>query len=244
MNSKTFLHRQRIAILVIAALGLIACFIPLGRVPRFGTLHDLEIARHVVCGCFVVLVGLVLLGRWSQEMRLPVQISSLVVGCCIVGFAIFRIGVLGSRSMPVFADDDPSAGAYYQKACDLGVMEGCALLGGCYWTGTCGVVKDARHGFGLYEKACDGGDMGACGQLGVCYEVGGCGLLKSGEKAVRMYEKACTGGEVGMCNNLGVCYNKGQCGLGKNETRAAELYAMACKGGESSACHNLEVMRK
>jgi TPR repeat protein len=243
MKHNLHIHKQRIAILALALAGILGCYIPLGRFPLVWSLHGIQVCREVVLGVFGLALALTLLGRWGKEMRLPQQIGSIVAAGLVVLFCIFRIVVLGNRSMPVFDDDDPRAGVYYRRACEAGVMEACSLLGGCYWTGTCGIAVDGQRGLDLCQRACEGGYMSACGQLGVCYEFGGCGLSKSADRAVALYEKACTGGEMSMCNNLGVCYNKGQCGLAKDGVRAAQLYRKACKGGDSSGCHNLDVMK-
>lgn len=243
MSSKPRLHKQRLLVLLVAAAATVGSFIPLGRVPAVWTLHGIETARLGSLGLFAATALAVLVGRRDHEMRLSLQIASLSTAGLVVAFCVFRFIALGSRSMPVFEDDDPRAGAYYTKACDAGLMAACARLGTCYWTGGCGVVLDGHRGYDLNLKACEGGDMPACGQLGVCYEFGGCGLPKNNERAVALYEKACGGGEASMCNNLGVCYHKGQCGLGQDDTRAAELYRKACRGGDSSACHNLDVMK-
>jgi hypothetical protein len=241
MSSMRF-HKQRLAILVVVLVGMLTCFIPLGRVPLVWSLDGIQGARQVTLGVFGMAIVLALLGHRDREMRLPTRIGSLVTTGLVWAFCIFRIAVLGV-GLPSFDADDPRGGVYYNKACAAGVMEACARLGDCYWTGTCGVAVDGPRGFDLQQKACDGGVMSACGQLGVCYELGGCGLGKSGERAVALYEKACAGGEASMCNNLGVCYHKGQCGLIQDQARAAQLYRKACKKGESSACHNLDVMR-
>jgi hypothetical protein len=242
MDERPFLHRQRTAILVVAALATGLCFLPLGKVPQFWTLHGFHVARKLAAG-LAALIAVVLLIRRRSEMSLPLQIGSLVGVVGIAAFCILRIVSLANRAMPTFEEDDPRAGVYYQKACDAGSMEACTMLGTCYWMGGCGLKKNTSRGFDLFRKACDGNEMSACGQLGVCYEFGGCGLGKSGERAVAFYEKACSGGEMGMCNNLGVCYYKGECGLGKDDERAAELYKKACRGGDSSACHNLDIMK-
>ncbi|HEX7507542.1 MAG TPA: tetratricopeptide repeat protein [Polyangia bacterium] len=237
------IHKQRLGILVVALVGILGCFIPVGRVPLVWSLHGLQIARNVALGVFGLSVALALLGHLGKEMDLRLQIAGASAAGLVVVFCIFRFIVLGTHSLPNFEEDDPRAAVYYRKACDAGVMEACSRLGGCYWTGTCGLATDGHRGFELYEKACDGGDLNACGQLGVCYEFGGCGMVKSGERAVALYDKACSGGDSSMCNNLGVCYHKGECGLAKDDTRAAQLYRKACKGGDSSACHNLAVMK-
>jgi TPR repeat protein len=240
---KPRIHRQRTALLFVAAVATGLCFLPLGKVPLVWTMHGILTARKAALGLFALTAVVVLLGQRKKEMGLLLQIFSLAAAGALVGFCIFRIVVLGNRTMPTFEDDDPRAGIYYQKACDAGAMEACTMLGTCYWTGSCGLAKNGPRGFDLFQMACDGGEMGACGQLGVCYEFGGCGLTKSGERAVAYYEKACTGGEMSMCNNLGVCYHKGECGVGKDDARAAGLYKRACQGGDSGACHNLDLMK-
>ena len=229
--------------LVVAFVGMLGCFIPLGQVPLVWSLQGIHGARQVTLGIFGVAIALALLGRRDQRMSLLPRIAGLVTTGWLVAFCIFRFAVLGTGGLPNFEDDDPRAGAYYDKACAAGVMEACARLGACYWTGTCGVALDAQRGLALHQKACDGGAVSACGQLGVCYELGGCGLGRSGERAVALYEKACAGGDPSMCNNLGVCYHKGQCGLFQDLPRAKKLYQRACKDGDSGACHNLDLLR-
>ena len=243
MKTRLRIHRQRLAVAIVATIAMAGSFVPLGRVPLFWTTHGIAMARQIaVIACAATLV-LAMVGRWHKEMPRPLRLAGIASCVALLAFCAFRVVALGQRRIPTFADDDPRAVAYYQKACDNGVMEGCTLLGACYWTGTCGVKQDAHRGRELYEQACDGGDYSACGQLGMCFEVGGCGLSRNGERAVAMYERACTGGEMSMCNNLGVCYFKGQCGLSKDDGRAAVLYQKACRGGDSGACHNLALVK-
>jgi hypothetical protein len=243
MDHEPRIHRQRLSLLLTVALAGALCFVPLGKVPLVGTLREILLARKVV----VVLCGLVILmtlvGRWRTKLWSPFRICGYSFTLAVVAFCIFRVVVLSHRSLPTFAEDDPRAAPYYQQACDGGRMDGCAALGACYWTGTCGLTKNVQQGVDLFQRACSGGDMSACGQLGACFEVGGCGLTKSGERAVAYYVKACDGGEMGMCNNLGVCYFKGECGLGKDDVQAAKLYRKACRGGDSGACHNLDLIK-
>jgi hypothetical protein len=119
------IHKQRLAILVVALVGTLACFIPLGRVPLVWSLHSLQVARKVALGISGLSFVLTLVGHRDKEMRLPVQIGSLIATGLLVCFCIFRIVVLGNRTLPNFDDDDPRAGAYYNKACDTGLLEAC-----------------------------------------------------------------------------------------------------------------------
>jgi hypothetical protein len=236
------MNRQRTLIAAVAIGAIIGCFLPFAHAPIGAPVAFLQIARKIALGLFVLVLGLTMIGERSREMTWPRQLASAVAVALVGIFCVYRIVVLNVHRMPTFDEDDPRAGAFYRKACDGGEMAACALLGSCYWTGTCGVIKDGPYGVELFQKACDGGDMGACGQLGVCYEFGGCGLPKNGTRAVSLYERACAGGEMDTCNNLGVCYHQGQCGLSRDDTRAAGLFRKACKGGESGACHNLTIV--
>jgi len=243
MKLRLRVHRQRLAVAIVATIAMACAFVPLGRVPLIWTTQGLVMARQVAFIVFVATLVIAMVGRWHKEMPRALRLAGILSCGSLVAFCAFRVVVLGQRSIPAFADDDPRALPYYQKACDYGVMEGCTLLGACYWTGTCGAKQDTHRGRELYEHACDGGDYSACGQLGLCLEVGGCGLARNSDLAVAMYERACSGGEMSMCNNLGVCYFKGQCGLSKDDGRAAVLYQKACKGGDSGACHNLALVK-
>lgn len=216
----------------------------MGNIPLVWNMHGILVARKAAMVVFALIAAFMLLGRRKRAISLPVWIGSIAGLCALAGFCVFRIYALAHRPMPTFADDDPAASAYYQKACDQGRMEACSMLGTCYWSGSCGMArKDVAKGLALFERACDGGEMAACGQLGVCYEFGGCNLMKSGARAVAYYEKACAGGEMSMCNNLGVCYFKGECGVAKDDARAVVLYTKACRGGDSGACHNLSLIK-
>jgi len=241
---KLHVSSERLVIAVVSIGGFLACFFPSGVVPQIWTMHGILLLRKVAVGLLAIASASILIGRWSNSPIRPLGIMGMAASCLIVAIAIFRMASLGGRSLPNFDSEDPRAGVYYRKACAAGVMEACARLGNCYWTGSCGLEKDGERGVELYQRACDGGDMPSCGQLGTCYEFGGCGLQKMPQRAVALYEKACTGGDFGTCNNLGVCYHKGQCGLSQDEARAAQLYDVACRGGDSGACHNLDLMKR
>jgi hypothetical protein len=238
------MRKQRIVIAVIATAAMAGCFLPCAHVPFLAPVHFLHVARKIALGLFVLILAWAVLGERIREIAHPMQVGSSVAGGLIVLFCLYRILVLNVHTLPTFDEDDPRGGIFYQKACDAGEMAGCAMLGKCYWSGSCGLVKDGAHGVGLLQMACDGGSFGACAQLGVCYEFGGCGLGKNGLRAVSLYEKACAGGEMDTCNNLGGCYHEGQCGLSKDDRRAAELFRKACKGGDSAACHNLTILKQ
>jgi len=235
------MHRQRAAIIIVAAAGILGCFFPGGSASIVRPIAGILIARKIVLGLLGMVLLLTLTGRRSRTMRRPALLGSSLAAALAVAVSVCWII---AHTMPSFADDDPRAGAFYRRACHGGAMSACVLLGRCYWSGTCGLAKDDATAIELFERACDGKDMSACGELAVCYELGGCGLRRDNGRAVSLYEKACVAGEMDMCNNLGVCYHKGQCGLSRDSVRASELYKQACNGGYSGACHNLELIKE
>jgi hypothetical protein len=46
------IHKQRLAILIVALIGTLGCFFPLGRVPLVWSLHGIQSARMVALGVF------------------------------------------------------------------------------------------------------------------------------------------------------------------------------------------------
>ena len=73
MKHNLQIHKQRIAILAAALVGILGCFIPLGRVPLIWSLHGIQVCREVALGVFGL--ALTLLGHRGGEMRLASAIS-------------------------------------------------------------------------------------------------------------------------------------------------------------------------
>ena len=80
------IHKQRLAILVVAVVGILGCFIPLGRVPLVWSLHGLHIARMVALGVFGLSLVLTLIGHRAEEMKLRLQIGSASASGLVVIF--------------------------------------------------------------------------------------------------------------------------------------------------------------
>ena len=60
---------------------------------------------------------------------------------------------------------------FLEKACNIGNMDSCGLLGDLYYFGH-GVDQDYEQTRLLDKQACDGGSMESCGNLGYLYEKG------------------------------------------------------------------------
>jgi hypothetical protein len=71
------IHKQRLAIVVVALVGTLACFIPLGRVPLVWSLHGIQEARKVVLGVLGLSLALALMGhRASGRLLLDWQLRT------------------------------------------------------------------------------------------------------------------------------------------------------------------------
>ena len=121
----------------------------------------------------------------------------------------------------------------YQKACDEGVMAGCAGLGD--------VAPDFAQAHSLYQKACDGGDMAGCIGLGNLYYLGH-GVTLDYPKARSIYQKVCDSGETAGCFSLALLYVKGQ-GVTQDYAKARSLYQKACDDGERAACREVSKLQ-
>jgi TPR repeat protein len=238
------MHRQRITLIGLALLGMGVCFVPWGREPVLGPIKGTGLLQLLAIAFGLSILVTSFLGSLAKSLKGVASTLAALATLFLLVAGVTRIVLLGYYWTPTFAEDDPRAKDFYEKACAAGRIKACLLLGTCYWTGTCGESKDVARAVELYEKACDASEISACGQLGVCYELGGCGVARSGSKAVAMYEKACMGGEMDMCNNLGVCYHRGECGVFRDSKRARVLYGKACDGGYSGACHNLSLIKE
>ncbi len=84
------------------------------------------------------------------------------------------------------------------KACDLGELSACWILGNGYLYGNrSGVVApDPARAVQLYQKGCDGGEAGSCATLAYCYEDGE-GVPKNKVLARRYRKRAEELGYVG-----------------------------------------------
>ena len=236
------MHLQRITLVSLSILGMGLSFLPWGKQPLLGPLNSTGLFQ--LAGVLLGVVALILSFVGSLKRAISGTVAAFAFLSVLLVFAagVTRIMLVGYYWIPKFAEDDPRAKDFYERACAAGKMKACVLLGTCYWTGTCGQDKDVGRALELYERACDSSEISACGQLGVCYEIGGCGVSRNTAKAIASYEKACAGGEMDMCNNLGVCYHKGGCGVGRDTTKARQLYGKASDGGYSGACHNLTLL--
>ncbi|GBC00064.1 hypothetical protein RclHR1_03730003 [Rhizophagus clarus] len=127
--------------------------------------------------------------------------------------------------------DKKKAFELYQKAANLGNVNGINYLGYCYQNGIETDI-DKKKAFELYQKAADLGNAGSrfrkCrwnNNLGYCYQ-NGIGTDIDKKKAFELFQKAADLGNVIGINNLGYYYQSG-IGTDVDKKKAFELFQMA-----------------
>jgi uncharacterized protein len=98
------------------------------------------------------------------------------------------------------AKDDSRAPALFQRSCDGGNAQGCALLGLIYQMGWGGLPKDIAHALNLYRTACDGGLASGRASLGDSYRYAH-GVAKDITRAAPFYQKARQTGLSSACDD-------------------------------------------
>lgn len=123
---------------------------------------------------------------------------------------------------------------YYDRACVLGEIIGCANQGD---------VLRRRAGQGDFVaaraplgKACDAKDAISCNLLGLMNQQGEGGPVDWIE-AARLYRAACDGNNAAGCANLGFIYLNGN-GVAKDDVMARTLHEKGCTLGSSSGCNS------
>ncbi|MEZ4221244.1 MAG: tetratricopeptide repeat protein [Polyangiaceae bacterium] len=113
------------------------------------------------------------------------------------------------------------------RACDLGIAEGCTVLG------LLAKKDDAAAAQAAFGKACEGGDALGCAEAAT--------LLSATDatKALRLHERACHGGIAESCIPIANAYDAGAPGVGKNPVLASILYRRACYSGSGLGCFHL-----
>jgi hypothetical protein len=99
----------------------------------------------------------------------PLDTATLEVACNLGRYpACVSLGTNYLRGNGV-VKDNARALSLFQRSCDGGNAEGCALLGLMYQMGWGGVPKDVAHAQKLYRASCDGGGVIGCYNLGALY---------------------------------------------------------------------------
>ncbi|KAJ1551600.1 hypothetical protein HK405_014213, partial [Cladochytrium tenue] len=115
----------------------------------------------------------------------------------------------GSTRVAGIPDEDLRRAAdMYQRAAELGDLDGMTKLGRCYMNGW-GVPKNEQLAVTWYRLAAKNGGARAQNQLGWCYWKGR-GVEKDWNEAVRWYKLSAEQGHAEGQTNLGLAYSQGQ----------------------------------
>lgn len=145
----------------------------------------------------------------------------------------YRLGELALA----FEQESAKAAAFpaYQRACDLGSLDGCAGLARAYRRGL-GVAEDQALADGLARETCERGGAEACRDYAYAIEGSDPEGLRAGEVAELLY-RACLGGEARGCSELAnkVRWRGPVAGIPSE----AELYRLACNLDDARSCLDL-----
>lgn len=138
-------------------------------------------------------------------------------------------------------EDRERAHEFWQKGCDFGDGDGCALRGAAVLKGY-GVRKNPSVAADLFISGCDRQRKSAlsCFSAGRMFERGQ-GIKKNFVMAGKYYGSGCNLDLPQSCTALGSMFERGR-GLRQNLTNAARLYEKACALDHGPACNSLGVM--
>lgn len=161
-----------------------------------------------------------------------------------------------------FLSNATTAQDYYDRACKLGNVKGCARLGHMVVVGTYGTIRDSdftrKDGVSALEKACDGGVIDACHELidvvddkraaallaklceasdkSSCDQMIKTTAANDPKAALALAEKRCDAGDFDQCGELGRTLLSGNDTTDADPTRALALLTKACDAGEWRRC--------
>ena len=154
---------------------------------------------------------------------------------------------------------------FFERACALGEIGGCASLGALYEEGV-GTDTNLEKASLLYAMACDGGDNQACearsaldnkaflGNKAACEEWHIQGVLSHGDglrKRDKVYlslqslphkpHKSCNGDDMASCTKVGFYYIEGL-GVRPDFTQAHTFFQKACTNNYGPGCYSLGLL--
>ncbi len=125
---------------------------------------------------------------------------------------------------------------HYDRACQGGDADGCAMVGILYFKGE-GGPRDAARARHYLDLACDSGSGGGCREAGV-FAYQGIGGKQDVAMARKRFEKGCELGHGGACAAAGDYVARAEDGP-RSATAALPLYQSACRLGHGDGCLQL-----
>jgi Sel1 repeat-containing protein len=158
---------------------------------------------------------------WSRVLAVKCRDGS--AEACVIRGRVLDEGRVAAR-------DAVEAGRNFDRACDLGLSEGCDRLR----------VLVGTDGPDSFVRACDAGDGPSCLIVG-SLEDDGVGVGKARARAVALFDRSCAMGWAPGCNRLGKSYLSGE-GTAVDLSKAVDSFDRACRGRNAAGCFNVAVM--
>jgi len=130
----------------------------------------------------------------------------------------------------------------YEKAVELGSLNGYCNLGYCYETGH-GVVLNSQKAYELYKTAADNGSARGCKLVASCY-LEGIYVEASPQKAMEWYLHAAELGDAEAMFYIGALYEQGEEGIERDPKAAKQWYERAAAMGSEAAEAALSRLKK
>jgi len=119
--------------------------------------------------------------------------------------------------------EGPLAFAYYEKACEGGVADGCKGAALLHREGKGGVLANQKEGIRFLVRACDEGEARACADVSQAYFTGQ-QMPQDRTKALDYARRACDGGHAERCRFVGLTYYLGEAGIAKDANTTADVF--------------------
>ncbi len=144
-------------------------------------------------------------------------------------------------SSAYYAENYEEARRQFETACNLGMPNGCTVLGFLYAKGL-GGKKDEAYARALYQEGCNGSDPEGCRNFAILLR-DGLGGAKDEVLARTYFRQACDAGDAKGCTGLGHMLTEGRGGA-QDDTAARRLFQQGCNAGDGMGCTNLGVLLK
>lgn len=157
------------------------------------------------------------------------DIDNNAAGCFLAGFGMENSGDIKGLAMPL-----------YQKACNMGDMNGCDAVGQIYAGIKTGEDADMQKAMPYLQKACDANLASSCIALGEYYSDGlGNDILK----AKGYFKNGCDSKDGLSCFYYANLYDtKKLSGLSQDEIM--EYYGLGCDYGDDMSCQKFRIKYK
>lgn len=169
----------------------------------------------------------------ARKVFAPLCAKGDMLACVVEGWALTQV----KPGIPSVVGPDPEVGmARFERACDAGLLRGCAEVGTLLREGVGGQADEAAA-LPFITRACEGGIGNACMGLGTMY-LRGSGVDADPARAADYYRQGCDRDDGLSCVGLAYQLAQGR-GVPKDGAAATTLMDKACNLGASDGCVGL-----